>query len=559
MASEKIEESVPKTHDGPEVSTNSSLHSERKADLEPVVSVDEGSQEENFGSLHRSFTARQIHVISLGSNVGSGLFIATGKALANGGPGNMILGYFMICIGVWANLNTLTEMTVAFPTSGNYIDYADRWVDPALAFGAGLAEFLGWTSVFASEATFFVVLVNYWAQDTVPTAGLLSIFLVFCLAVFLLPNRYFAWLQYVGSLTKVFLFIFNVFVSLAIIGGAGPKGEVKDGSTWTRLPAFKNGFYGFANAALLGIWAVGDQIFIGVMGGEAKSPRYSMVHASNLVPWRVGVFYLVSVTLVSIIVPSDDDRLLGGSGVAASPFVIAVDDAGIKVVPDIINACMIVGILAISLECIYLPSRILRTMSIQKLLPPWIGHVDDKGRPRAALLITSGLGVTLTYMSLSTDGTEVLNWLISITSASFFINWAIVAFTSFRFRAAIRAQESPLFSQIYAWQSKWWPLAPTASLTISTMLLISVLYAAIAPPGEAGFTVYNFFSYIIGILVIGTCTAAYKIIFRTKWRDPATADLVTGRRELTAEEIQELDQYYGRPFWRRLGTYVRLW
>jgi hypothetical protein len=34
-------------------------------------------------------------------------------------------------------------MTIAFPTSGNYIDYADRWVDPALAFGAGLAEWLG--------------------------------------------------------------------------------------------------------------------------------------------------------------------------------------------------------------------------------------------------------------------------------------------------------------------------------------------------------------------------------------------------------------------------------
>jgi amino acid transporter len=55
----------------------------------------------------------------------------------------MFLGYLIVCIGVWANLQTLTEMTIAYPTSGNYIDYADRWVDPALAFGAGLAEWLG--------------------------------------------------------------------------------------------------------------------------------------------------------------------------------------------------------------------------------------------------------------------------------------------------------------------------------------------------------------------------------------------------------------------------------
>jgi hypothetical protein len=55
----------------------------------------------------------------------------------------MFLGYLIVCIGVWANLQNITEMTIAFPTSGNYVDFADRWVDPALAFGAGLAEWLG--------------------------------------------------------------------------------------------------------------------------------------------------------------------------------------------------------------------------------------------------------------------------------------------------------------------------------------------------------------------------------------------------------------------------------
>lgn len=54
-------------------------------------------------------------------------------------------------------------------------------------------------------------------------------------------------------------------------------------------------------------------------------------------------------------------------------------------------------------------------------------------------------------------------------------------------------------------------------------------------------------------------TLAYKVIMRTKWQDPMTADLITGRRELTTEEIQQLDAYFSRPMWRRLGEYVRLW
>lgn len=55
----------------------------------------------------------------------------------------MIIAYLIVCSLVWAVLQTLSEMTIAFPTSGNFIDYADRWVDPSLAFGAGLAEWFG--------------------------------------------------------------------------------------------------------------------------------------------------------------------------------------------------------------------------------------------------------------------------------------------------------------------------------------------------------------------------------------------------------------------------------
>lgn len=137
------------------------------------------------------------------------------------------------------------------------------------------------------------------------------------------------------------------------------------------------------------------------MGGEAKSPRFSMAHAANLIPWRTGVFYLVCIVFVTILVPSDDPDLFGGSGVTSSPFVIAVQNAGIKGVPDFMNACMIVGIVAIALECIYLPSRVLRTMAVQKLLPGFIAKVDSKGRPRWALGITALFAIVLTYMSLS--------------------------------------------------------------------------------------------------------------------------------------------------------------
>ena len=158
---------------------------------------------------------------------------------------------------------------------------------------------------------------------------------------------------------------------------------------------------GFGHAALLATWAVGDQIFIGIMGGEAQNPRFSMGHATKLVPYRVIFVYMVCVIFITLLIPSNNDQLLGGSGITASPFVLSIQLVGIPYVSSILNAGIMCGILAISAESIYLSSRILRTMGHQKLIPEWVAQVDRKGRPVRSLLITCLTAIVLTYINLS--------------------------------------------------------------------------------------------------------------------------------------------------------------
>lgn len=110
---------------------------------------------------------------------------------------------------------------------------------------------------------------------------------------------------------------------------------------------------------------------------------------------------MTSVILTTFLIRSDNDRLLGGSGVAASPFLLSQLDVGIKGLPDILNAGMMFGVLAISAESVYLSSRVLRTMAHQGLAPEFLANVDSKGRPRWALGITSVAAVVLTYIALS--------------------------------------------------------------------------------------------------------------------------------------------------------------
>jgi yeast amino acid transporter len=74
--------------------------------------------------------------------------------------------------------------------------------------------------------------------------------------------------------------------------------------------------------------------------------------------------------------------------------------------------------------------------------------------------------------------------------------------------------------------------------------------------GGGGFTANNFFQNVIGLLVIGVFSLAYKLIFRTKWVKLEEADCVTGRKVLEADEIAMLDAYYRIPKWRRALRYL---
>ena len=74
--------------------------------------------------------------------------------------------------------------------------------------------------------------------------------------------------------------------------------------------------------------------------------------------------------------------------------------------------------------------------------------------------------------------------------------------------------------------------------------------------GANELSAYNFFQYMIGVVIVVVFTIAHKIIYRTRIRSAAEVDLQTGRRTLEELEIAMLRAYYSRPPWRRALSYV---
>ena len=71
------------------------------------------------------------------SDAGTGLFVGSGKALANGGPAALILGFTLIGIMLYCTVHALGEMAVLFPVAGSFSAYSTRFLDPAWGFAMG--------------------------------------------------------------------------------------------------------------------------------------------------------------------------------------------------------------------------------------------------------------------------------------------------------------------------------------------------------------------------------------------------------------------------------------
>ena len=73
-----------------------------------------------------------------------------------------------------------------------------------------------------------------------------------------------------------------------------------------------------------------------IAGAEVRNPRRNIPKAIKRVYIRILLFYIGGVTIIGLLVPSSDKRLNIADGTAAaSPFVIAISNAGIKVLPSV--------------------------------------------------------------------------------------------------------------------------------------------------------------------------------------------------------------------------------
>src|SRR5205814_958666 len=142
-------------------------------------------------------------------------------------------------------------------------------------------------------------------------------------------------------------------------------------------------------------FAFGGTELVGLAAAETTHPRKSLPTAIKQVFWRITLFYIVSLTIVGLLVAYNDTRLLNGgrADATASPFVIAINDAGIDVLPSIMNVVILISVLSVGNSSVFGSSRTLAALAAQGQAPRIFGYIDRKGRPLVTIAIASSFGL----------------------------------------------------------------------------------------------------------------------------------------------------------------------
>jgi amino acid transporter len=239
-----------------------------------------------------------------------------------------------------------------------------------------------------------------------------------------------------------------IVAGLVVDLGGSPSGDRIGFRYWKNpgpfneyiVPGNTGKFLGFWSSLISAAYSYANIQVVAIAGAETKNPRVIIPNAIRMTFWRVLIFYVISILIVGMLVPSNDPNLGIATGDAQqSPFVIAFQRAGIKVLPSIINAIVCTSAFSCGSACVFLASRTLYGLAEDGQAPRILLRTNRFGTPYLAIG-ASLVFMPLVYLSLGSNSSVVFGWFVNITTIAGLIGWLVIEVTYLRFYYALKVQ-----------------------------------------------------------------------------------------------------------------------
>ncbi|MCO0832097.1 amino acid permease [Fructobacillus sp. W13] len=421
--------------------------------------------------IQHQLKTRHVSMIAMGGSIGTGLFLTSGASVSQAGPLGAILAYLVIGIMVFFLMTSLGEMSTFAPTSGSFSEYGNRFVDPAFGFALGWNYWFNWAITLAVDTVTVGLVAQFWLPSVpswIFSATALS--LIFLLNLFSVKT--FGETEFWLSFIKVVTICFFLFVGvLAIFGIIHSNVDVLHNLN-VGNHGLVGGMGGFLSVFVVAGFSFQGTELIGITAGEAKDPSQSVPKAIHSVFWRILLFYIGAIFVISALVYYQDPRLMSAAdsgNVLMSPFTIVFKNAGIAFAASLMNAVILTSVLSAANSGTYASTRTLYSLARKGQAPKIFGRLTKNGVPWASLLLTMSVGL-VAFTSEMKGGNVVYGWLVSASGLTGFLAWMGIAVAHLRFRRAYVAQGNSVDNLVY--KAKFFPVGPILALALCTIVVL---------------------------------------------------------------------------------------
>ncbi|KAJ1658245.1 hypothetical protein IWQ61_002481 [Dispira simplex] len=481
-----------------------------------------GDKEGGGVELNRSLKERHMTMIAIGGTIGTGLFLGSGTALADGGPAGSLVAYSLVGFMVFFIMSSLGELATFIPVAGSFNTYGSRFVDPAFGFALGWNYWISWTITVSTELVATGMVIQFWLPNI---TGI--IWSALAMAIMFLLNavsvKGYGEAEYWFSMIKITAVV--IFIIVGVFTASGVLGGHKYGfQNWTGdAGAFPNGVGGIVQSFLVSGFSFQGTELVGIAAGESENPRRDVPRAIRQVFWRILIFYILATFVIGLIIPWDDSRLVQDHDVddiGMSPFTLVFQRSGLGPAAHVMNGVILITVLSAGNSGLYCCARTLWTLAMENKAPRFLRRVTKRGIPINALLLTTL--VSTIFFSLSLIGNKkVYTWLVNISSMTGFLAWLGIAISHWRFRRAFVAQGYDV--GLLPYRAVMFPIGPLFASVITTFVIVGQAIPFNAEP----FDPLHFVSTYLGIVIFIIFLVVWKILHRTRLIPLVSIDVIS--------------------------------
>ncbi len=389
--------------------------------------LDKGDQV-HHQQLNRSMKSRHLLMLSLGGVIGTGLFLNVGYTINQAGPGGALIGYLFGGLILFMVMNCLGELAVYMPVTGSFQTYATRFISPSAGFSLGWMYFVGSAATAGVEFTAAGILMQHWFPD-IPIWIWCAVFMVLLFVINALTTKGFAEAEFWFASIKVVAVIAFIIIGGAAIFGLIPLADRPTPHLTNLAPSglFPAGITIIFVTMMNVIFSYQGSELVGIAAGETENPEKNIPRAIRTILFRIIVFYIASIIVLSAIFPSSE------LGLMESPFVTLMNLAGVPYAAGIMNFVILTAILSVGNSCLYASTRLLFSMSHEGMAPKLFGRLTKNKVPLNALIFTMVFSL-LSLLTSVMEADAVFVLLMSIAGISVTISWMGICASQLMFR-----------------------------------------------------------------------------------------------------------------------------